>query len=202
MLNYFSAALADNNSQNIQNHVEDVVLLRAEILEVWTAEARHYVTAGLRWSARDYNLSLYEEARRARLSRRRQRRTRTNGSAKPGPSCESKKGSGGSQRSNNKRGRAAWSSSCSRNAHDQNVLVRRAHSRMTSPPLKGWTSAAGGREETARCPSCSQNSEGMEPDDLLCSRNARPVSKIGRIYRIILIQLKFLRNPESLSGCT
>ncbi|HSQ90913.1 MAG TPA: TIM44-like domain-containing protein [Nitrospiraceae bacterium] len=58
MLNYFSAALADNTSQDIQNHVEDVVLLRAEILEVWTEQARQYVTAGLRWSARDYNLSL------------------------------------------------------------------------------------------------------------------------------------------------
>jgi hypothetical protein len=58
MLNYFSAALADNTSQDIRNHVEDVVLLRAEILEVWTEEARQYVTAGLRWSARDYNLSL------------------------------------------------------------------------------------------------------------------------------------------------
>ena len=61
MLNYFSAALADNNSQNIQNHVEDVVLLRAEILEVWTEEARQYVTAGLRWSARDYNLSMTKQ---------------------------------------------------------------------------------------------------------------------------------------------
>ncbi len=58
MLNYFSAALADNTSQDIRNHVEDVVLLRAEILEVWTEQARQYVTAGLRWSARDYNLSL------------------------------------------------------------------------------------------------------------------------------------------------
>ncbi len=58
MLNYFSAALADNTSQDIQNHVEDVVLLRAEILEVWTEQAQQYVTAGLRWSARDYNLSL------------------------------------------------------------------------------------------------------------------------------------------------
>ena len=27
-------------------------------------------------------------------------------------------------------GGAAWSSSCSRNAHDKNVLVRRAHSRI------------------------------------------------------------------------
>ena len=61
MLNYFSAALADNTSQNIQNHVDDVVLLRAEILEVWTVQATHYVTAGLRWSARDYNLSLTKQ---------------------------------------------------------------------------------------------------------------------------------------------
>lgn len=61
MLNYFSAALADNTSQDIQNHVEDVVLLRAEILEVWTEEATQYVTAGLRWSARDYNLSLTKQ---------------------------------------------------------------------------------------------------------------------------------------------
>jgi hypothetical protein len=61
MVNYFSAALADNTSQNIQNHVDDVVLLRAEILEVWTEQARQYVTAGLRWSARDYNLSLTKQ---------------------------------------------------------------------------------------------------------------------------------------------
>ena len=61
MLNYFSAALADNTSQDIRNHVEDVVLLRAEILEVWTEQARQYVTAGLRWSARDYNVSLTKQ---------------------------------------------------------------------------------------------------------------------------------------------
>ena len=61
MLNYFSAALADNNSQGFRNHVEDVVLLRAEILEAWTEQARQYVTAGLRWSARDYNLSLTKQ---------------------------------------------------------------------------------------------------------------------------------------------
>lgn len=58
MLDYFTAALADNRSQDIQNHVEDVVLLRAEILEAWTEGSTHHVTAGLRWSARDYNLSL------------------------------------------------------------------------------------------------------------------------------------------------
>ena len=61
MVNYFSAALADNRSQDIQNHVEDVVLLRAEILEAWTEQATQYVTAGLRWSARDYNLSLTKQ---------------------------------------------------------------------------------------------------------------------------------------------
>jgi hypothetical protein len=61
MVNYFSAALADNTSQDIRNHVEDVVLLRAEILEAWTEQARQYVTAGLRWSARDYNLSLTKQ---------------------------------------------------------------------------------------------------------------------------------------------
>jgi predicted lipid-binding transport protein (Tim44 family) len=61
MLTYFSAALADNTSQGIQNHVDNVVLLRAEILEAWTEQARHYVTAGLRWSALDYNLSLTKQ---------------------------------------------------------------------------------------------------------------------------------------------
>jgi len=61
MLNYFGAALADNTSQNIQNHVDDVVLLRAEVLDVWTEQARQYVTAGLRWSARDYNVSLTKQ---------------------------------------------------------------------------------------------------------------------------------------------
>src|SRR3954453_7501212 len=32
-------------------------------------------------------------------------------------------------------GRVAWSSSCSRNAHDQNVLVRRAQSRIDQATL-------------------------------------------------------------------
>ena len=32
--------------------------------------------------------------------------------------------------------RAAWSSSCSRNAHDQNVLVRRAQSRIDQATLQ------------------------------------------------------------------
>jgi hypothetical protein len=34
-------------------------------------------------------------------------------------------------------GRIAWSSSCSRNAHDKNVLVRRAQSRINQAILRG-----------------------------------------------------------------
>ena len=58
---------------------------------------------------------------------------------------------------------------CSRNAHDETVLVRRAQSKAAQPhPLdvKGvmpiMLTLALGAEE------------GMEADDLLCSRNARP----------------------------
>jgi hypothetical protein len=40
-------------------------------------------------------------------------------------------------------GRGAWSSSCSRNAHDQNVLVRRAQSRIDQAPLEGRASELG-----------------------------------------------------------
>ena len=36
-------------------------------------------------------------------------------------------------------GRAAWSSSCSRNAHDRNVLVRRAQSRINQATLENET---------------------------------------------------------------
>ena len=35
-----------------------------------------------------------------------------------------------------RRERAAWSSSCSRNAHDKNVLVRRAQSRIDQATLE------------------------------------------------------------------
>jgi len=58
MLTYFSTALAENTSQDIENHVEGVVLLRAEVRESWTENATHYATVGLHWSARDYTVSL------------------------------------------------------------------------------------------------------------------------------------------------
>ena len=61
MLTYFSTALAENTSQEIENHVEDVVLLRAEAREAWTEDATHYATVGLHWSARDYTVSLAKQ---------------------------------------------------------------------------------------------------------------------------------------------
>lgn len=61
MLTYFSTALAENTSQDIENHVEDVVLGRAEVRESWTENATHYATVGLHWSARDYTVSLTKQ---------------------------------------------------------------------------------------------------------------------------------------------
>lgn len=61
MLSYFSTALAEQTSLDIANHVEDVVLLRAEVKETWTENAIHYATIGLHWNARDYTVSLTKQ---------------------------------------------------------------------------------------------------------------------------------------------
>ncbi|HSN05185.1 MAG TPA: TIM44-like domain-containing protein [Nitrospira sp.] len=61
MLAYFSAALAENASQEIENHVEDVVLGRADVREAWTEGATQYATVGLHWSARDYTVSMTKQ---------------------------------------------------------------------------------------------------------------------------------------------
>ena len=58
MLSYFSTALAEQTSLDIANHVEDVVLLEADVRETWIEDTTHYATIGLRWSARDYTVSL------------------------------------------------------------------------------------------------------------------------------------------------
>ena len=56
-------------------------------------------------------------------------------------------------------GRAAWSSSCSRNAHDRNVLVRRAQLRIDQATLENkignWEDARSGRLN--RPPSCEES---------------------------------------------
>jgi predicted lipid-binding transport protein (Tim44 family) len=61
MLSYFSTALAEQTSLDIANHVEDVVLLRAEVQETWAEDATCYATIALRWSARDYTISLSKQ---------------------------------------------------------------------------------------------------------------------------------------------
>ena len=61
MLAYFGTALAEQTSLDIANHVEDVVLLRAEVKEAWTEDAIDYTTIGLHWSARDYTVSLTKQ---------------------------------------------------------------------------------------------------------------------------------------------
>ena len=62
MLSYFSTALAEQTSLDIANHVEDVVLVQADVRETWIEEdTTHYATIGLRWSARDYTVSLTKQ---------------------------------------------------------------------------------------------------------------------------------------------
>ena len=61
MLNYFSAALADNTSQDLRHQVEDVVLGRAEIVEVWGEQGVRHASAKLQWSARNYYVSLTKQ---------------------------------------------------------------------------------------------------------------------------------------------
>jgi predicted lipid-binding transport protein (Tim44 family) len=58
MLDYFSAALAEQTSQELNNRVEDVQLVEAAVQEAWMEESTQYVTARLRWTARDYTVSL------------------------------------------------------------------------------------------------------------------------------------------------
>ena len=58
MLTYFSAALAEQTSQDLENRVEDVVLVEADVQESWTEDSIQYVTARLCWTARDYTVSL------------------------------------------------------------------------------------------------------------------------------------------------
>ena len=57
MLAYFSAALAEQASQDLNNRVEDIVLVEADVQESWSEDAVQYVTARLCWTARDYTVS-------------------------------------------------------------------------------------------------------------------------------------------------
>jgi predicted lipid-binding transport protein (Tim44 family) len=57
MLSYFSTAMAEQTSLDIANHVEDVLLVQADVRETWIEDTTQYATIGLRWSARDYTVS-------------------------------------------------------------------------------------------------------------------------------------------------
>ena len=57
MLEYFSTGLAEQASQEIANHVEDVVLQQADIRESWVENTVQYATVDLTWTARDYSVS-------------------------------------------------------------------------------------------------------------------------------------------------
>ena len=61
MLAYFSTALAEQTSLDIANRVEDVVLVQADVRETWIEDSTQYATIGLRWSARDYTVSLTKQ---------------------------------------------------------------------------------------------------------------------------------------------
>jgi predicted lipid-binding transport protein (Tim44 family) len=51
---HFSDILADNLSQDIENRIEDVVIMRADVREAWAEGARVYATVLFQWKARDY----------------------------------------------------------------------------------------------------------------------------------------------------
>lgn len=58
MLHYFSNALSENVSKDVENHVEDVAVLQSDVRETWTEDSKDYATIRFRWKARDYNVSL------------------------------------------------------------------------------------------------------------------------------------------------
>jgi predicted lipid-binding transport protein (Tim44 family) len=56
MLSYFAEELAENESQGVRNHVEQVELLRGDLREAWDEGHLHYATCYLRWRAIDYTV--------------------------------------------------------------------------------------------------------------------------------------------------
>ena len=54
MLSYFAEELSRNASQGVENRVENVKLLKGDLLEAWQEDGLEYATAAMRWSALDY----------------------------------------------------------------------------------------------------------------------------------------------------
>ena len=58
MVSYLADDLAADSSQGVRNVVEDVQLLKGDVIEAWSEGARQFVTAVLTFSARDYTVRL------------------------------------------------------------------------------------------------------------------------------------------------
>src|SRR5262249_8268398 len=51
MLSYFSEELSRNASQGVENKVENVKLLKGDLMEAWQEDGFDYATASMTWSA-------------------------------------------------------------------------------------------------------------------------------------------------------
>jgi hypothetical protein len=58
MLSYFSETLAQNQSNGVQNRIENVELVRGDLREAWDEGPAQYATCYLRWRAVDYTVRL------------------------------------------------------------------------------------------------------------------------------------------------
>lgn len=56
MLSYFAEDLANNQSQGVENHVENVELINGDVREAWDEGNLQYATALLHWRAIDYTV--------------------------------------------------------------------------------------------------------------------------------------------------
>lgn len=56
MLSYFGEQLAGNTSQGVENHVEQVELLKGDVREAWDEGNLQYATTLLHWRALDYTV--------------------------------------------------------------------------------------------------------------------------------------------------
>lgn len=56
MLSYFGEELAENQSQGVVNHVEQIELVRGDLREAWDEGRLQYASCNLRWRALDYTV--------------------------------------------------------------------------------------------------------------------------------------------------
>jgi hypothetical protein len=54
MLSYFSEELSQNQSEGLENHVEDVEFLDGDVREAWREENLEYATVAMHWHALDW----------------------------------------------------------------------------------------------------------------------------------------------------